>query len=80
MAKIHGRRIENRIATKKLLADSTARYGRACWGRSAGIFTTQAVLPTNEYAAVRRCYMRRLAHDPEKWEPVFGKDHAQAKC
>ena len=21
-----------------------------------------------------------LAHDPEKWEPVFGKDHAQAKC
>jgi hypothetical protein len=21
-----------------------------------------------------------LANDPEKWEPVFGKDHAQAKC
>src|SRR6185437_12164916 len=21
-----------------------------------------------------------LAHDPEKWAPVFGKDHAQAKC
>jgi hypothetical protein len=21
----------------------------------------------------------RLAHDPEKWIPVFGKDHAQAK-
>jgi hypothetical protein len=21
-----------------------------------------------------------LAHDPEKWGPVFGKDHAQAKC
>jgi hypothetical protein len=20
-----------------------------------------------------------LAHDPEKWEPVFGKDHAQGK-
>src|ERR1700741_3454847 len=20
-----------------------------------------------------------LEHDPEKWEPVFGKDHAQAK-
>jgi hypothetical protein len=20
-----------------------------------------------------------LAHDPEKWEPVFGKDHAQVK-
>jgi hypothetical protein len=21
-----------------------------------------------------------LEHDPEKWEPVFGKDHAQTKC
>jgi len=21
-----------------------------------------------------------LAHDPEKWEPVFGKDHAQSKA
>ena len=20
-----------------------------------------------------------LEHDPEKWEPVFGKDHAQTK-
>jgi hypothetical protein len=20
-----------------------------------------------------------LAHDPEKWEPIFGKDHAPAK-
>src|SRR5450755_1216681 len=20
------------------------------------------------------------AHDPEKWEPVFGPDHAQSKC
>ena len=22
---------------------------------------------------------RRLEHDPEKWEPVFGKDHAQTR-
>ena len=22
---------------------------------------------------------RDLEHDPEKWEPVFGKDHAQTK-
>jgi hypothetical protein len=22
---------------------------------------------------------RTLEHDPEKWEPVFGKDHAQTK-
>ena len=21
-----------------------------------------------------------LVHDPEKWEPVFGKDHAHTKC
>jgi hypothetical protein len=21
-----------------------------------------------------------LEHDPEKWEPVFGKDHAHTKC
>jgi hypothetical protein len=21
-----------------------------------------------------------LEHDPEKWEPVFRKDHAQTKC
>ena len=23
--------------------------------------------------------MRRETHDPEKWEPVFGKDHAPGK-
>ena len=23
---------------------------------------------------------QRLVHDPEKWEPIFGKDHAQTKC
>jgi hypothetical protein len=22
---------------------------------------------------------RRLEHDPEKWKPVFGKDHAATK-
>jgi hypothetical protein len=22
---------------------------------------------------------RSLEHDPEKWEPVFGKDHAQTR-
>jgi hypothetical protein len=27
----------------------------------------------------RSCHARRLEHDPEKWEPVFGKDHAQTK-
>jgi hypothetical protein len=28
-------------------------------------------------ATGRNC--RVLEHDPEKWEPVFGKDHAQTK-
>ena len=28
-----------------------------------------------------RAFLRsRLAHDPEKWDPVFGNDHAQGKC
>src|SRR5665647_1642703 len=27
-----------------------------------------------------RLNVRVMAHDPEKWQPVFGKDHAQAKC
>jgi hypothetical protein len=26
---------------------------------------------------MRQCMI--LEHDPEKWEPVFGKDHAQIK-
>jgi len=26
-----------------------------------------------------RSQAARLEHDPEKWEPVFGQDHAQAK-
>jgi hypothetical protein len=31
------------------------------------------------YSPVRRGETARLAHDPEKWESVFGKDHAPAK-
>ena len=27
----------------------------------------------------RKKLAQTLAHDPEKWEPVFGQDHAQAK-
>src|SRR3954467_10700074 len=30
--------------------------------------------------ARHRCLPRRsIEHDPEKWKPVFGKDHAQTK-
>jgi hypothetical protein len=31
------------------------------------------VRPVHKYAA------RRLQHDPEKWMPVFGKDHASSR-
>jgi hypothetical protein len=34
------------------------------------------LLPT---ADIKPAAIRRLEHDPEKWEPVFGKDHAQTK-
>jgi hypothetical protein len=27
----------------------------------------------------RQFFRSLLEHDPEKWEPVFGKDHAQTK-
>jgi hypothetical protein len=30
-------------------------------------------------ARVQTCFNPALAHDPEKGEPVFGKDHAQTK-
>jgi hypothetical protein len=30
-------------------------------------------------ADVPACGGNVLEHDPEKWDPVFGKDHAQAK-
>jgi hypothetical protein len=29
---------------------------------------------------VKGCDMTLLEHDPEKWIPVFGKDHAPPKC
>ena len=34
-------------------------------------------MPGSANAGPRRAHS---AHDPEKWKPVFGKDHAQAKC
>jgi hypothetical protein len=43
----------------------------------------RAALAVNQCCAAKiglSCEKVRLAHDPEKWQPVFGKDHAQAKC
>jgi hypothetical protein len=31
------------------------------------------------YAAESESKFRALEHDPEKWEPFFGKDHAQTR-
>src|SRR5215472_2555043 len=43
--------------------------------------TAIAVTPSCDFAvrkaAYRRTKTRRLVHDPEKWAPVFGKDHAE---
>jgi len=32
------------------------------------------------YGERRHPWVPALAHDPEKWVPVFGKDHAPTKC
>src|SRR5215472_15799855 len=43
--------------------------------------TAIAVTPSCDFAvrkaAYRRTETRTLGHDPEKWSPVFGKDHAE---
>jgi hypothetical protein len=55
----------------------------------AAAITLGAVWPVRFEANIRRSHRRgliparfretkrRLMHDPEKWKPVFGKDHAQ---
>src|ERR1019366_4492570 len=49
---------------------------------SSGPAPTAASAPwsrisTDSGIIIRRGIDRGLAHDPEKWEPVFGQDHAQ---
>jgi 3-(3-hydroxy-phenyl)propionate hydroxylase len=34
---------------------------------------------TFDAGKIAQARARALEHDPEKWEPVFGKDHAQTK-
>jgi hypothetical protein len=43
------------------------------WSQSAGATPSRFI---DDY---RRGRFRRLEHDPEKWKPVFRKDHAQTK-
>jgi predicted cobalt transporter CbtA len=40
---------------------------------------TQGLYDGEVDAALERLAATPLARDPEKWEPVFGKDHAQNK-
>jgi len=42
----------------------------------------QEPFTTARRRGARGLYLRRdaLEHDPEKWEPVFGKDYAPVKC
>jgi hypothetical protein len=56
--------------------ERTASGGR--YARENGWLALMAALKRS----VRMCLeiaVVKLARDPEKWEPVFGKDHAQNK-
>ena len=48
---------------------------RSYWKRQR----KEARRTVQEEAAGRGGLFRRLEHDPEKWKPVFRKDHAQTK-
>jgi hypothetical protein len=34
------------------------------------------MIPKSGYRFSEKIMLRQLEHDPEKWVPVFGKDHA----
>ena len=38
-----------------------------------------ATLVPDDIRCASACAIAWLEHDPEKWEPVFGKDHARTK-
>ncbi len=44
-----------------------------------GYDAPECILRRDVAAALARVQADLAAHDPEKWEPVFGKDHAQKK-
>jgi hypothetical protein len=44
-----------------------------------GFMMTAALDEQIEMQAARHCGLPFLEHDPEKWKPVFGQDHAQTK-
>ena len=60
-----------------IMALSLEREWSACEATFGGLVTQQPWL-CNGGASYRPELC--VTHDPEKWAPVFGKDHAQAKC
>src|SRR5437016_13150851 len=49
---------------------------------SSGFFSRSKITASDSLASTktpRKANLRFLEHDPEKWEPVFRKDHAQTK-
>ena len=46
---------------------------------TADISLKEGALPSVQNSGVRKNLRRLLEHDPEKWKPVFGQDHAQTK-
>jgi hypothetical protein len=52
----------------------------ADFGTTTSAKTIRMALPRLLSASIRgQGFDDGLKHDPEKWEPVFGKDHAQTK-
>src|SRR4030088_2372712 len=60
----------------RALADARAR-----WARSAPrVMLRESATAINSWRSTRSKRMAiSFEHDPEKWEPVFRKDHAQSK-
>jgi hypothetical protein len=49
---------------------------RRCWTRAGGQRKFEKLTPCSRAQPNRRLIHRASEHDPEEWEPVFGKDHA----
>ncbi len=73
----------------RLAKHHAGRGARSTRGR-AWVLLHSETFATRREAMSREWHLKRdrkfrkqlaliLAHDPEKWAPVFGKDHAQAK-
>jgi hypothetical protein len=35
------------------------------------------MIPKSGFRFSEKILLKKIEHDPEKWTPVFGKDHAQ---